>query len=108
MPVISASVTSLIKNKDLRVTPSLIRKALMSILYGDLLMLLRLRIRPYEILKGSADRVYNKWMARLKEDLRSGHKQVFAENVFNIVRDFENLPAVFEENRVWGWLEKSL
>ncbi len=97
VPVISASVTSLIKNKDLRVTPSLIRKALMSILYGDLLMLLRLRIRPYEILKGSADRVYNKWMARLKEDLRSGHKQVFAENVFNIVRDFENLPAVFEE-----------
>ena len=97
VPVISASVTSLLKNKDLRVTPSLIRKALMSILYGDLLMLLRLKVRPYEVLKGSADRAYEKWMERLKEDLRFGHKQVFAENVFNIVRDFENLPAVFKD-----------
>jgi len=97
VPVISASVTSLANNKDLQVSLPLIRKALMAVLYGDLLMALTLKTRPYELIKGSTDRIYKKWMDKLKGDLRNGDRDIFRKNVFEIVNDFDNLPVKNEQ-----------
>lgn len=48
IPVISANLAGLEEQPGFKITPSLIHKAVMSSVYGDLLMKLLYRIRPYE------------------------------------------------------------
>ena len=38
----------------------------MSLVYGDLLMKVLHRVRPYEKVKGAADKLYKTWMERCK------------------------------------------
>jgi predicted nucleotide-binding protein (sugar kinase/HSP70/actin superfamily) len=64
-----------------------------AVIYGDLLMSVRNRTAPYEIERGSSDRLYQKWMDFLKQEFaqNTGFRH-FAINIKSIVRDFENLP----------------
>jgi predicted nucleotide-binding protein (sugar kinase/HSP70/actin superfamily) len=56
-------------------------------------MSVRNRTAPYEIERGSSDRLYQKWMDFLKQEFAqtTGFRH-FAINIKSIVRDFENLP----------------
>ena len=47
--------------KALKVTMPMVRRMVMGILYGDLLMRMLYRCRPYEKVKGETEAVYNKW-----------------------------------------------
>ncbi|WP_027626818.1 2-hydroxyacyl-CoA dehydratase [Clostridium lundense] len=91
IPVISANVIGLEKNPGFTVSLSLINKGLMSLIYGDLLMRVLYRVRPYEKIKGSADLLFNKWMKKCKTNVRDGNRKRFKENIYNIVKDFDNL-----------------
>ena len=63
----------------------------MAILYGDLIMRLLYRVRPYEKIKGSANLLCEHWMKRCAEIVRIGDKKEYEENVYKIVRDFDEL-----------------
>jgi predicted nucleotide-binding protein (sugar kinase/HSP70/actin superfamily) len=52
------------------------------------------RVRPYEKVKGSADRLYESWVERCKESVRSGKHSTFRRNVRQIVNDFDSLEIV--------------
>ena len=63
----------------------------MGVVYGDLLMRVLHRVRPYEIIPGSADVLYHRWMDRCRVNLATGQSEEFKENIWEIVRDFDQL-----------------
>jgi len=71
---------------------SLLTDAIKAAVYGDLLMNVRNRMMPYEVTKGSTQKLYGKWLERCKEELVKGTYFRFRRNIKSIVREFDNLP----------------
>ena len=97
IPVIALSAQGLESNPGMKWTPSLLRRCLMAINYGDLLMNVLYRTRPYEKVKGSAEALYKKWVARAKATVIAGSVSRFKKDVKNIVREFDTLPLSGEK-----------
>lgn len=72
-------------------TLSLVKSLIVGIIYGDLLMRVLYRVRPYEKYTGSAQKLCNKWAAKCRQDMLKGSTHNFKSNIFGIVRDFDNL-----------------
>ncbi len=94
VPVISLNAGGLESNPGFKPSLSLIEKGLMAVLYGDLLMRVLYRTRPYESVPGSANRLCEKWSQVCKENIRSGDAKTFKKNVAAIVKDFDELPLL--------------
>lgn len=92
IPVISANLFGIEKHPGFQITARLFKKALMGVVYGDLLMRVLHRTRPYEAVPGSANRLFRKWVELCRQSLREGNKKAFKENVHLIVEDFDSLP----------------
>ena len=100
VPVISLNPSGLEKNSGFQFTLPMLTEALYSILYGDVLMLLKNQAEPYEKEPGAANRLVNQWVAELTRQFkRSAGLPVirFSRNLAKIVRDFEALPRTSEE-----------
>lgn len=91
VPVISLNANGMEKNPGFKLTVGLLHKAMMAIIYGDLLMNVLYRVRPYEKFKGSANELYEKWVKIGKEALRTANLRTFNKNVQAIVREFDQL-----------------
>ena len=63
-----------------------------ALMYGDLLMTVLYRTRPYEVEEGSANALYEKWEQTCKHALKKASHRTFRSNVKKIVKDFEDLP----------------
>ncbi|WP_195251732.1 acyl-CoA dehydratase activase-related protein [Romboutsia sp. 1001713B170207_170306_H8] len=95
IPVISLNVSGLDGiNIAKKITPKLINRLFMACIYGDLLMKVLYRVRPYEKYKGSANQLFNKWMDICKDALIDCKISKFKENIKNIVYEFDNLEVV--------------
>lgn len=94
IPVISLSVQGFEKNSGFKMTPKLLVKAVQALVYGDVFMKVLYRMRPYEIEKGSADALHEKWVKICKEDIcKPGlGMRKFKKNLKNIVEEFDRLP----------------
>lgn len=91
MPVISLNAVGMEKNPGFVITPGLIKRALMALVYGDLFMRVLYRVRPYEKIPNSANVLYEKWVEICKESVRSGNHYIFERNIRDIVDDFDRL-----------------
>lgn len=91
IPVISANPGTLEDNPGFTYSWDMGNKALMSILYGDLLTKVLYRVRPYEKVEGSADELYKYWLDRCSESVMNGNRSQFTKNVRKIIHDFDNL-----------------
>ncbi|WP_446897616.1 acyl-CoA dehydratase activase-related protein [Clostridium sp. LBM24168] len=91
IPVISINVVGMEKNPGFKITPGLVNKGIIGLLYGDLLMKVLYRVRPYERIPGSANTLYRSWVEKCKENVRNGNHVEFKRNIYNIVKDFDNL-----------------
>ncbi len=91
VPVISLSASGLEKNPGFKFTLGLANKSMMALVYGDLFMRVLYRVRPYEKVEGSANELYEKWVKKCKESVRSGKHRQFKKNIISIVREFDNL-----------------
>ncbi len=78
--------------EKLEVPPGTYWRALLAINYGDALMRLLLRTRPYEREKGAANALYEKWSALARENVRDGSWSRYKKNIRAMVRDFAALP----------------
>ncbi|MDO5115000.1 MAG: acyl-CoA dehydratase activase [Synergistaceae bacterium] len=78
--------------ESFKVPPRIGRRALLGMLYGDLMMRLLLRSRPYEKEKGASESLYESWKKRAEENVRDGRLGSFRENARLMVRDFAALP----------------
>lgn len=92
IPVISLSASGLEKNPGLKYTPKLLLRALEALVYGDVLMRVLYRMRPYELTEGSANELYEKWNAKLIEDLKKPSIRRFRKNCKAIVEEFDAFP----------------
>ena len=90
IPVISLSAQGLEKS-GFKLTPGLVGRILMALVYGDCLMQVLYRVRPYELIKGSADQLYRKWAEVCKYSIKELNLAAFAANIRNIVQEFDNL-----------------
>ncbi|NLK85930.1 MAG: 2-hydroxyacyl-CoA dehydratase [Clostridiaceae bacterium] len=94
VPVISLNALGLESHPGFRITLGLLNKSLIALVYGDLLMRVLYRVRPYEKVRGSANRLYESWVGRCKESVRSGKHSTFRRNITQIVKDFDSLELV--------------
>lgn len=65
--------------------------AIKASVYGDLLMNVSNRMRPYEIHAGETDKLFDSWMAIAKGDLVRGNYLTFRRNVKRIVAQFDEI-----------------
>ncbi len=96
IPVLSLNVSGLEKESALKMTPALAARFLLAVLCGDLLMLLRNQVKPYEREPGAAERLEASWVERLSQalsrDSRFSYRRL--RGLYRqIVRDFEALPV---------------
>ena len=96
IPILSLNALGLDDNPGFKITPGLLNKALIGAVYGDLLMRVLLKTRPYEKVKNSANELYEKWVEKCKESTRTGDLKLFKKNVYKIVEDFDNLELTDE------------
>ncbi|WP_418791179.1 acyl-CoA dehydratase activase-related protein [Phosphitispora sp. TUW77] len=89
VPVLSLNASGLEKHPGFKVTLPMLDKLMMGLVYGDLFMRLLYRVRPYEKVPGSANRLYEQWVEKCQESLRSAGRKQFKENIYKIVADFE-------------------
>ena len=95
--ILSFNVSGLEKEQAFKITPRLAKKAFECVIYGDLLMKLLLATRPYEVEKGTTQKLYDKWMKKVYVDVKDGRISKFKSNIKKIVNDFKKVDVKLEE-----------
>ncbi|QOV18314.1 2-hydroxyacyl-CoA dehydratase [Blautia liquoris] len=98
IPVISLNLSGLESNPGFKITPGLGLRVSYAAAFGDILMKCLYRMRPYEIEKGSADRLHRKWERYCIDFIRGKHisHTKYQQICRTIIRDFDNLPITDE------------
>lgn len=96
VPVLSLSIQNFEKNPGFKITLPLLHRAMVALVYGDLLMKCLYRVRPYEKIPGSANALYEKWATICEGSMRYRSPGVFKRNIMSIVREFDALETVEE------------
>jgi predicted CoA-substrate-specific enzyme activase len=91
VPVISLNALGLEKNPGFRLSARLLQRGLMAVVYGDLLMRMLYRVRPYEILPGSAQGLADAWVEKCKQAIERPSFLRYGRTVRAMVRDFDSL-----------------
>ena len=73
------------------ITLPLLENLIIGTIYGDLLMRVLYRVRPYEKKTGSAQALYEYWAGKCRHDLLMGGRRNFKNNMAGIVQDFDSL-----------------
>ena len=94
IPVVSVNMAGLEKNPGFGFTPSMVKRCLMAVMYGDLFMRVLYRVRPYEAVPGSANELYEKWVNVAHETLRNNDFGKYKKDMMNIVKEFDELPLL--------------
>ena len=96
VPVVSLNFSGLEKDSGFPMTLTLIRKLLSVVYYGDLLVTLRAQTEPYEINKGEAEAMQEKWIKRLYALLledKGWHSREVRANMPQMAADFASIPV---------------
>jgi len=91
IPVISINPNGMEKNPGWKYSLGLLNKAMMGLTYGDVLMNVLYRVRPYEKFKGSSNELYEKWVKICLDSLALADRKVFEENIRRMVKEFDEL-----------------
>ncbi|MGL5381684.1 acyl-CoA dehydratase activase-related protein [Clostridium sp.] len=97
VPVISLNALGLEEQPGFKITPKLVNRALMAIVYGDLFMRVVYRTRPYEIVNGAVNNLYSKWNEKAKDNVRTGSIKEFRSNIKEIIKEFDSIELCNEE-----------
>ena len=93
IPVISLNANGMEKNEGFKIPLSMLIRVAKAIVYGDLFMRCLYRVRPYEIIPGSADELHQKWRQRCIDSLvNDSSEYTYAKVCRGIVRDFDTFP----------------
>jgi predicted nucleotide-binding protein (sugar kinase/HSP70/actin superfamily) len=102
VPVISLNALGLEKNPGFRISWKLIKRGMMAVVYGDILMRALYRVRPYEAEKGAADGLYLSWSEKCQISLEHPSFSGFRSTIRAMVRDFDALPLTGARKRRVG------
>ena len=96
VPVISFNLAGLEQHEGFRVNINMVKRLVMAVLYGDVLMRLLYRVRPYEKVKGQAENTYKKWSELCARNVYNYNWHRFKRDVFEMVEEFDNIPMIEE------------
>lgn len=91
IPVVSLNALGMEKHDGFKLTLPMLKRLLMGAVYGDVLMQVLYRTRPYEKVPGSANALYAKWVEVCKQAVFDANRKVFKRNIYAIVEDFDKL-----------------
>ena len=91
VPIISLNTLGMEKQPGFTISYELIKKLMMGIIYGDLFMRVLYRVRPYEVVEGSANKLYEYYREKAFENLINGSKSEMNKIVKEIVKAFDTL-----------------
>ena len=95
VPVISLNATKgLERDSGFKLTYPLIKKLAAAMTYGDLLMYLRNKVIPYEVVKGSSDNLVTKYVEEIGKDFLKNKAVSFKDlkkYINKIAKDFDNI-----------------
>ena len=94
IPVVSFNAVGLEKNPGFRITPKMGMMLAVGCIYGDLMMRVLYRTRPYEAEPGAADALMESWYDRIVDNMLHFKKSVFEKNIQGIVKEFDELPRL--------------
>lgn len=99
IPVVSLNFSGLEKDSAFKITPVMFLKLFYAVLYGDLLMTCYNKCRTYEVNKGQAEKVLDKWQKRLGNMFRkkSNFYLKFSRISNDILDDFAEIPLSSEK-----------
>ncbi len=94
IPVISLNLSKLESNPGFKITPKFLLRGICAAAIGDIFMRCLYRMRPYELVPGSADVLHAKWVKPCCDFVSSDHISIptFYRLCKQIVRDFDALP----------------
>ncbi|MGY5239534.1 2-hydroxyglutaryl-CoA dehydratase [Clostridium tertium] len=84
VPAIGLSLTGIEKHPGLKLSPSIILKAVYAVLYGDLIMCLYNKVKPYEINDGETDKILDEMIEYLNKNF-SGIKYMNVSKISKII-----------------------
>ena len=95
IPVLSLNFSGLEKDSSVPMTMTFVREMLSAIYYGDLLVTLKAQTVPYELTKGAAAAMQEKWLGILCDRVRRGKgisgREIHAA-MSEIAADFARIP----------------
>jgi len=94
IPVVSLNTVGLEKNPGFKLSTRMIKRCVIAMVYGDLLMRLSNATRPYEKKEGETNALVNKWLKDLKPDLATMKVREYHRNIRQIIKDFENVEVL--------------
>lgn len=103
--VLSLNAKGLEKNQQVELTFGMVWRALFGLFYGDILMLLKNQVKPYEMEKGATDACYMKWQGILAEELKCGKHLTLGwmeRNFHRMAEDFVAIKRTAEKKQKIG------
>ena len=91
IPVVSLNPTGIEENPGFKLTLRMVKRCVMAMVYGDLLMRLTNATRPYEKNEGETNKRLGKWLEYLKPSLAKMSIREYHRNIRNIIKDFDNM-----------------
>ncbi|MBZ2175822.1 2-hydroxyacyl-CoA dehydratase [Schnuerera sp. xch1] len=91
VPIIAVSAQGIETNPGFKLSLDLLKKSVMAIHYGDLIMRMLYRVRPYEKIKGSANLLAQHWIDKCAKASEIGNKKEYIKNINAMVKDFDEL-----------------
>ena len=80
-------------------TGAMLRRIIMAGYYGDTLMRLLHRVRPYEVVAGSADALAKVWAEKGRKCLEKGNIFRFDGTLLGMIRAFDTFPLTTEKRK---------
>ena len=100
IPVISLNLTGMEEHPGFKMNLKLVKRMLAAVIYGDVLMYLSNKTRPYEVVTGEVDALTREWLGNLEAMFQNG-KAYAISNIHRlatrIATDFASLPLVAKE-----------
>ena len=100
VPVISFNLAGIEKQPGFELNFKMIRRMLAAVVYGDVLMYLTNKTRPYEAVVGEADGLAKNWLEKLEGIFQNGKGQTFDSIhclASDIAKDFAKLRLLAKE-----------
>ncbi|HBN06365.1 MAG TPA: 2-hydroxyglutaryl-CoA dehydratase, partial [Bacteroidales bacterium] len=91
IPVLSFNLVGLEKQPGFNMTAGFLSRLVMGIVIGDTLMRVTYRTRPYEKVKGSVNKLYDKWLKKCHLVVESGNLLDYKRVIKGIVHDFDKI-----------------
>lgn len=96
VPVISLNLSGLELNSGFQITLSMLRKGISTVVYGDMLTLLRNSVQAYEVTAGQAEALTQQWLARLNDQFaekKGLSTAAMRRNLSQMAADFHQIPV---------------